>query len=833
MTENIKETENSTFSLSDNKSNNLLPETQGQIKIKKKLYYLYKNGTKYIVKKKDKDKNSVVKETKSNNIKGLENFEKIIYGKFKSKYSKMSTQYNTFITAKLMHNVSSHIVAVFKEFLIYGDIFEFLTKNYSKRNSIYLLKQLINFYITNNVIYPNYTVLPEGNYIFKNIQQKQRIIDNQEANEKNKKTQKEEKNKKNEKILNSKIIESILNQTDTSEARNCFDLNNNSINDNQDNNEINLLIQNIDKAEEQINKNKIFQKKKLIRIVSNNNDLNSNNFFRLCQYINKKDNILNINNSNEQNNKNSEQNNNSANNKNLSSNKSTIRELISSIFNYHKKKKNVIYSTSTEKSNNNFLNMHKKMNTLEINTMNSHNEYLLTEAKENNSSKNSNFSLLHSTSPYVIKRPKKQSISYNKKNIYYSNSSNKYYLKKSLKSINKPDYLDYSPFKSNYQSENKSQIYAKKFNKLRQINTDLNINSNSNINKKKINFNNNVKNNKKVYPNLIINKKYYNINTINYNTDEPRIYKKIQNNSLNINKNKKKIEKYSNHTFKSITKMLKNKYIIDKDLIYNKINYNTFNEQKNIIISTPLISKNKFEKNKDIFENFTNSKNIYISNNITNNNYYTIDNNQEKNSNLLLKKYLTKYELNRDKANKEYEIENAKDKKGNILLNSESNISSINNNEKSNTIKNNDDISRKYLKTSVISPYKNRLIGNTALKSLDKYSLKYLLKKFSYSNDKAEKKNNLYIDNNKLELNNNKLKTINIEKDKNNIRLKRKYLIIKDNNLRGIKKINNKLRDNLINGKNPLYKTTGFFNKNKTSSLSTKNSNRKSNIIFN
>lgn len=279
--------------------------------------------------------------------------------------------------------------------------------------------------------------------------------------------------------------------------------------------------------------------------------------------------------------------------------------------------------------------------------------------------------------------------------------------------------------------------------------------------------------------------------------------------------------------------MLKNKYIIDKDLIYNKINYNTFNEQKNIIISTPLISKNKFEKNKDIFENFTNSKNIYISNNITNNNYYTIDNNQEKNSNLLLKKYLTKYELNRDKANKEYEIENAKDKKGNILLNSESNISSLNNNEKSNTIKNNDDISRKYLKTSVISPYKNRLIGNTALKSLDKYSLKYLLKKFSYSNDKIEKKNNLYIDNNKLELNNNKLKTINIEKDKNNIRLKRKYLIIKDNNLRGIKKINNKLRDNLINGKNPLYKTTGFFNKNKTSSLSTKNSNRKSNIIFN
>ena len=816
MNENIKETENSKYSFNENKTNNLLSDTPGLNKNKKKKYYLYKNGTKYILKKKEKEKNIIMKEAKSHNIKEEEDFPKKIYVKFKNKYSKMSSRYNSFIAGKLMHNISSHVVAVFKEFLIYGDIYEFLTKYYNRRDSVYLLKQIVYYYITNNIIYPNYIILPEGNYIFKNIQHKQKIIDNEEENKKDNK--KDKSKEKREKILNSKVMDSILNQTDTSEARNCFDLKNNDINENEDNNEINLLIQDIDKIENQINKKKNFQKKKLIKIINNNNDLKRNNIYKLCEYINK-NNILNQNNSNEQ--KNKDQNKNS----NSPSGKSKIRELISSISNYQKRKRNFFYSTHNEKSNNNFLNMHKKMKTIEINSTNPELERLITDIKEVNKSSN-----LHSTSPYVIKRPINQRILINKKNICTSNSINKYYLKKTLQSFNKPDYLDFSPYKNNYKSENKSQIYIKKCNKLSHITSDLNIDSNSNITNKKINFNNNINNNnKRMYRNLIINKNLCNINTINYNADKQEIYNKIQNNSININKKKEKIEKYSNHTFKSIAKMLKKRHITCEDLLNNKISYHTFNGLKNKIISTPIIPKTNFEQNKDFLEDLTDSKNIYISNNITNNNYYTIDNNKENDSNSYLKRYKIKYEFNKDKLDIENKKESIRKKIRNKLLNSKSNILSINNIDKSNTIRINNDISRKLKNNGIISSYKNGLLDKTGLKSLDKYSLKYLLNKFSYSHDKIENKN-IYSDNKKLELNKNKLKTINTERevrDKNNIRLKRRYLILKDNNIRDIKKINTKLTENPINQKKEFYKTTNYNNQKYISSLSTKNSNRK------
>ena len=87
----------------------------------------------------------------------------------------MPKYYNSYIAFKLIHNISCHIVASFKDYLIYGDIFDFLTKYYKKRKSLYLLKEILHYYRANTIIYPNYVVFPEGIYIFKNIQQKQRM----------------------------------------------------------------------------------------------------------------------------------------------------------------------------------------------------------------------------------------------------------------------------------------------------------------------------------------------------------------------------------------------------------------------------------------------------------------------------------------------------------------------------------------------------------------------------------------------------------------------------------------------------------------------------------
>ena len=58
-----------------------------------------------------------------------------------------------------------------------------------------LLKKILDYYETNNIIYPNYTALYEGNYIFNNIEQKQKIIDRIEQKAKNKKEKKQEEQK--------------------------------------------------------------------------------------------------------------------------------------------------------------------------------------------------------------------------------------------------------------------------------------------------------------------------------------------------------------------------------------------------------------------------------------------------------------------------------------------------------------------------------------------------------------------------------------------------------------------------------------------------------------
>ena len=174
----------------------------------------------------------------------------------------MPERYNTFVTNRLMHNISCRIVAAFKEYLIYGEIYEFLTRYFNQRASLYFLKELIKYYVENNIIYPNYMILSEGVYLFKNIRQKQKIIDNQEEQLKNKIKDKDNLDDEDN-VLTSRVMDSILNQTDTSEAKQCFGLSNQSINGNKEDNEVNKLIESINKAEEINNKKTIFYKKKL------------------------------------------------------------------------------------------------------------------------------------------------------------------------------------------------------------------------------------------------------------------------------------------------------------------------------------------------------------------------------------------------------------------------------------------------------------------------------------------------------------------------------------------------------------------------------------------
>ena len=151
-------------------------------------------------------------------IKKLANFN------FTIQYTK--NEYNSIVVNHIIHNDPGHIVAEFKDFLIAGDINEFLQKSYKMNEINFLLPKIFEYYINSSVIFPNYVILPESKYIYKNIQKKQKVIDaiqdQEDKDERIKKGLIKEEEKEN--VFTTQIVDSILNQTDTSGIKQYFGL---------------------------------------------------------------------------------------------------------------------------------------------------------------------------------------------------------------------------------------------------------------------------------------------------------------------------------------------------------------------------------------------------------------------------------------------------------------------------------------------------------------------------------------------------------------------------------------------------------------------------------
>ena len=78
----------------------------------------------------------------------------------------------------LIYNEQTHVVSVFKDFLILEDIKEFLNRFYnSETESQVRLPKLCEFYSKYSQVFPNFIALPESKYMFRNIQRKQKLID--------------------------------------------------------------------------------------------------------------------------------------------------------------------------------------------------------------------------------------------------------------------------------------------------------------------------------------------------------------------------------------------------------------------------------------------------------------------------------------------------------------------------------------------------------------------------------------------------------------------------------------------------------------------------------
>lgn len=95
------------------------------------------------------------------------------------KYESMQSDFeNLKVTNDLIYNEQTHLVSVFKDYLILDDINEFLKRFYHKQTeSTVRLPKLCDFYTKYSQVFPNFVSLPESKYMFANIQRKQRLID--------------------------------------------------------------------------------------------------------------------------------------------------------------------------------------------------------------------------------------------------------------------------------------------------------------------------------------------------------------------------------------------------------------------------------------------------------------------------------------------------------------------------------------------------------------------------------------------------------------------------------------------------------------------------------
>ena len=209
----------------------------------------------------------------------LKELEIKIHNNFVNLYYHDKDFYNIKVIDDIINNYDTHLVAEFKDYLIMGDDSEFLTKNYNINECRKYLPTLFEYYKSCSVIFPNYVILNENKYLFKNIRKKQKVIDNQqEQDDKKEKIKKGEiKLEENEDFFNTKAFNSILNQTNTSNVKLFFGIN--SKNKDLDSEETpNNIFNNIVKAEKEafiIKQNSILKKRNVKNIFNYNKELKS------------------------------------------------------------------------------------------------------------------------------------------------------------------------------------------------------------------------------------------------------------------------------------------------------------------------------------------------------------------------------------------------------------------------------------------------------------------------------------------------------------------------------------------------------------------------------
>ena len=242
----------------------------------------------------------------------LKKIEKYIHNKLIKEYSKSPNYYNIRIINEIVANQKSHIVAEFKDYLIKDDYSEFFWKYYTIKESNHFLVKILNYYKQTSVVFPNYILLTENKYLYKNIQRKQKLINILEEKEENCFTNCKKAGYDTDdffdicsKVFNSRILDSILNESETSQIRkSLFGISTeNSNNFTDTDNKMNNLVNNINKIEENCRQEFLFRKK----LINKENKISKKDILIIKDNIkNENNNLMNAkkNNDNKFNNKN-------------------------------------------------------------------------------------------------------------------------------------------------------------------------------------------------------------------------------------------------------------------------------------------------------------------------------------------------------------------------------------------------------------------------------------------------------------------------------------------------------------------------------------------------
>ena len=173
------------------------------------------------------------------------------YTKLFKKYSSGNFSYHKILANNLVFNDTCRIVARFKDYLILDDNTEFLRRFYNNDESHPRLDRILNFYETYSKIFPNYMILKESKYLYRNIRKKQKMIDavneikrEEEENRKKMKVNNNKDNINDNELFTKKVKEEIKTfQENTTFQR----YNNNFDSDNEDCNENSISISLINK----------------------------------------------------------------------------------------------------------------------------------------------------------------------------------------------------------------------------------------------------------------------------------------------------------------------------------------------------------------------------------------------------------------------------------------------------------------------------------------------------------------------------------------------------------------------------------------------------------